>query len=81
MTVTLALAVTGTDDEPRWAVMVQPTTYSPSSRRYCCEAGHWTPEAAAAHGSELAAAMLARDARQQSPAPAGGLAIAKLEAT
>lgn len=73
MTVTLALNVVGTDDDPRWV------TRLPSSD--CCEDGHYTPEAAAAHGSELAAVALARDARQQAQlGTIGAAAIAKLEA-
>jgi hypothetical protein len=78
MNVSLALGIIGTDDEPRWTCAVR--ARAPLDTPHCCQDGHWTPEAAAAHGGEIAALILARDARQQEPGTAGALAIAKLEA-
>lgn len=80
MDISLALMLIGTDDEPRWVADARP--YGPSAPRWnrCCEQGHYTPEAAAAHGAELAAAMLVHDARSAPPDAAGTLAIRRLEA-
>jgi hypothetical protein len=78
--ISLALGLIGTDDEPRWVTEVRPGGGSSPHWNYCCEDGHWTPEAAAAHGAELGASLLGRDARNQEPGTAGALAIAALEA-
>jgi hypothetical protein len=79
MTVSLALMLTGTDDEPRWAVDIRPGSGSAPRWNHCCEAGHYTPEAATAHGAELAAALMNRHARVLQPPACGALAIQKLE--
>jgi hypothetical protein len=77
VTVSLSLMLTGTDDEPRWVTDVRHGGQSASQWRYCCEAGHYTPEAAAAHGSETAAAWLSREARALAPHTSGAMALAK----
>jgi hypothetical protein len=80
MNVSLALMLLGTDEDPRWVADVR--RGSPSAARWnrCCEEGHYTPEAAAQHGAELAAMMLVREARHLAPDTAGAMAIRKLEA-
>lgn len=80
MDVSLTLMLLGTDDEPRWVVDARP--YGPSAPRWnrCCTEGHYTPEAAAQHGAELAAMLLVREARALGPDTAGAIAIRKLEA-
>lgn len=81
MTVSLSLMLLGTDDEPRWAASTRPFL-SPDARAGtgCCAEGHYTPEAAAQHGAELAAMFLAREIRSLEPETAGAKAIRKLEA-
>lgn len=80
MDVSLTLMLIGTDDDPRWVADARP--YGPSAPRWnrCCEEGHYTPEAAAQHGAELAAALLVREARSLKPETAGAIAIRRLEA-
>lgn len=81
MAVSLSLMLLGTEDEPRWAASTSPFL-SPDRRAGtgCCAEGHCTPEAAARHGADLAAASLAREARSLRPETAGAAAIRKLEA-
>jgi hypothetical protein len=80
MNVSLTLMLLGTDEEPRWAADARP--YGPSAPKWnrCCAEGHYTPEAAAQHGAELAAMLLVREARNLEPGTAGAIAIGKLEA-
>ena len=80
MTVSLSLSVIGTDEEPRWAAEVRPGSRKAGNWQWCCEEGHFTPEAAAAHGADLAARWLGQYARSLQPPACGALAIAKLEA-
>jgi len=80
MGVSLALMLIGSDDEPRWACEVRSGSSSAPHWSYCCPDGHFTPETAAGHGAELAAARLCRAARALKPPMAGALAIQKLEA-
>ena len=77
LTVSLSLVLTGTDDDPRWAADVRPGAAGAPRWSRCCEDGHHTPEAAAAHGSELAAAWLGQAARRLQPPACGALALAK----
>lgn len=81
MSVRLALMLLGTDDDPRWAASTNPFL-SPDRRAGtgCCAEGHYTPEAAAQHGADLAAAFLVREIRSLGPETAGAKAIRKLEA-
>lgn len=81
MTVSMALTLIGSDDEPRWVTDIRLGSSSAASWNRCCEQGHHTPEAATGHGSELAAALLNRYVRALQPPMAGALAIRKLEAT
>ena len=76
MTVSLALGIIGTDDDPRWIAAVRADSSLDTPR--CCQEGHYSPEAAGGHGGEIAALMLARHARQQEAGTAGALAIEKL---
>ena len=80
MTVSLALRLIGTDDEPRWVVDVRPGGENAPRWNSCCADGHFTPEAATAHGSELAANILNRYVRTLQPPACGAVAIQKLEA-
>jgi hypothetical protein len=79
MPVSLTLALIGTDDEPRWVTDVRPGGRDAPHWNYCCQDGHYTPEGAAGHGAELAAAAMARAARNLRPPACGALAIQKLE--
>lgn len=80
MSVSLTLMLIGTDDEPRWVTDVRRGATNAPGWNRCCEEGHYTPEAAAQHGAELAAAELVREARGLRPETAGAMAIRKLEA-
>jgi hypothetical protein len=80
MSVSLALMLLGTDDDPRWVADARPGGLSAPRWNRCCEEGHYTPEAAAQHGAELAAGLLVREARSLAPETAGAAAIRKLEA-
>ena len=80
MTVSLAFALIGSDEEPRWVTDVRPGGESAARWSYCCEDGHYTPEAAAHHGAEKAAALLSWSARALQPPTCGAAAIAKLAA-
>jgi hypothetical protein len=80
MAVSLTLMLLGTDDDPRWVADARPGGPSAPKWNRCCEEGHYTPEAAAQHGAELAAAELVREARSLGPETAGAMAIRKLEA-
>jgi hypothetical protein len=76
MTVSVSLALIGTDEEPRWATdVIRGRKWS-----YCCHDGHYTPEAAASHGAELAAAYLSQYARSLQPPACGALALQKAQA-
>ena len=77
MQVSLALALIGTDEQPRWVAYV---LQGQRRAQDCCEAGHLTPEEAASHGGALAATWLSRHARSLAPPACGALAIQKLEA-
>lgn len=77
MTVSIALMLIGTDEEPRWAAYI---LQGKSRAQDCCEAGHQTPEEAASHGAALAATWLSRYARSLTPPACGAVAIQKLEA-
>ena len=81
MGVTLSLAIVGTDEDPRWAAFVK---YSDTGMRrdgrFCCDDGHWTPEAAAAHGLEISAAVLVAEVRSLQPPAIGALALARAAA-
>ncbi len=74
MNVTLSLAILGTDEAPLWVANIRRHSTSNPCWRYCCE-GHHTPEAAAAHGTELAAAWLSQEARALKPPAYGALAL------
>jgi hypothetical protein len=80
MTVSLTLTLIGTDDSPRWVTDAQHGGLNAPRWNRCCEEGHYTPEAAARHGAEAAAVILARDTRSLEPGTAGAAAIGKLEA-
>lgn len=80
MDVSLTLMLIGTDDDPRWVADARVNGRSAPRWNRCCEEGHYTPEAAAQHGAELAAMLLAREARSLGPGTAGALAVRKLEA-
>jgi hypothetical protein len=76
----MALFLIGEEDAPRWANLIQygPAigTSSPNKGgRYCCEDGHYTPEAAASHGAELAATLMTQEVRALKPPHAGALAL------
>lgn len=73
MTVDLSLVLLGTDEAPLWSATVGGR--GAANWRHCCE-GHYTPEGAAAHGSELAAAALTQYARSLASPSCGALALA-----
>lgn len=80
MTVSLSLQIIGSDEEPRWVTDVRPGSGSAPKWQYCCQDGHYTPEAAAAHGSELAAAWLSQAVRGLAAPSWGALVLSKTAA-
>lgn len=74
MNVTIALVILGTDEAPLWASTIRRDATASPYWRFCCE-GHHAPEAAAAHGTELAAAWLSREARALKPPAYGALVL------
>lgn len=75
MYTTMAMVLVGEEDALRWAVLVKHGSENRMAGRYCCEDGHYTPEAAAAHGAELAAAWMVREARRLELPACGALAL------
>jgi len=75
MDITIGLSLHGEDDAPLWKSTVS-SSASGQDLRNCCERGHHTPEAAAQHGGEIAAARLAQWARSLKPPTAGAAALA-----
>jgi len=71
--VTLSLGIKGDEEAERWYTLVK----WPFRQEHCCADGHWTPEAAASHGAELAAARLAQSARALPPGTVGGDLLAR----
>lgn len=67
--VSIDLVIGGTEEAPRWCARVGGKF---RQAEFCCPDGHWTPEAAASHGAEKAAAWMITAARALPPGTVGG---------
>lgn len=80
MSVSIALFLVGSDEEPQWAARCSESGIPykvPGFEKDCCKDGHDSPEEAAAHGSTLAAIWIARQVRNLEPPAVGALALGK----
>lgn len=71
----LTLVTIGEDGSEQWACRL--SGESGELMGHCCAAGHFTPEAAAQHGAELAAPALARYVRALAADTHGGQVLAR----
>jgi hypothetical protein len=71
--ISMFLAILGEDGSERWATRVQ----CQGGFDYCCQDGHYTPEAAAHHGAELAAAAMVAYVRSLPADTYGSAVLAK----